>query len=377
LGLAQHPRREVPRSRSLSEILHKERQLAVVGDVGAESLVASGVLLRALRTLGVDFEFYTTVDPVSPDTLGAQVVGVGAYVQNCSTCVELAELRSRKPSQHVAPAVVESLKDVVTVAPEEYALLISSALTRYTPRSLFEGPSQELTELVVEAVEVGAIREVTAPKLLGWGLLPLEEVVRYSVDLCLPRYFGRAVDRVSEQDVARELGVESLRSIEGRTYVPTRDIGVLDLYEAAYVLEYSIDVEGPEYTAFIPLNYSYLLWATRGFRRSLGYVRSCLDAFLERRYEKLERLYILECNPRASATVVAKVLRGLKLVEADALVAFRVSGSYYLPLQLLQRQQRVGLAGFRRERGYAVLDSEGLGRLLQRRSPQASQRTSP
>jgi hypothetical protein len=288
--------------------------------------------------------------------------------------VELAELRSRKLSQHVAPAVVESLKDVVTVASEEYVLLISSALTKYTPRSLFEGPSQELLDVVAEAVEVGAIREVTAPKLLGWGSLPLEEVVRYSVDLCLLRYFGRAVDRVSEQDVARELGVESLKSIEGRTYVPTRDIGVADLYEAAYVLEYSVDVEGPEYMAFTPLNYSYFLWAIRGFRRSLEYVRRCLDTFLERRYERLEKFYTLECDPRTSATVVTKILRGLKLIEADAIAAFRVSGRYYLPLQLLQKQQRASLAGFKRDRGYAVLDVEGLGKLLQRRSTQIPQR---
>jgi len=374
LGLAQHSRKEVPKARSLSEILHKEKQLAVVGDVSAESLVASGVLLRALRTLGVDFEFYTTVDPVNLDTLGVQVVGVGAYVQDCLNCVELAELRSRRPPQHVVPAVVESLRDVVTVAPEEYALLISSALTKYTPRSLFEGPSQELLEVIAEAVEVGAVKEVTTPKLLGWGSLPLEEVVRYSVDLCLLRYFGRAVDRVSEQDVARELGVESLKSIEGRTYLPTRDIGVVDLYEAAYVLEYSVDVEGPEYTAFTPLNFSYFLWATRGFRRSLEYVRRCLDAFLERRYDRLEKLYTLECDPGASATVVTKILRGLKLIDADALVAFRVSGRYYLPLQLLQRQQRVGLAGFKRERGYAVLDAEGLSKLLQKRTFQTPQR---
>ena len=374
MGLAQHSRKEVPKARSLSEILHKEKQLAVVGDVSAESLVASGVLLRALRTLGVDFEFYTTVDPVNLDTLGVQVVGVGAYVQDCLNCVELAELRSRRPPQHVVPAVVESLRDVVTVAPEEYALLISSALTKYTPRSLFDGPSQELLEVIAEAVEVGAVKEVTTPKLLGWGSLPLEEVVRYSVDLCLLRYFGRAVDRVSEQDIARELGVESLKSIEGRTYLPTRDIGVVDLYEAAYVLEYSVDVEGPEYTAFTPLNFSYFLWATRGFRRSLEYVRRCLDAFLERRYDRLEKLYTLECDPGASATVVTKILRGLKLIDADALVAFRVSGRYYLPLQLLQRQQRVGLAGFKRERGYAVLDAEGLGKLLQRRAFQTPQR---
>lgn len=374
MGLAQHSRKEVPKARSLSEILHKEKQLAVVGDVSAESLVASGVLLRALRTLGVDFEFYTTVDPVNLDTLGVQVVGVGAYVQDCLNCVELAELRSRRPPQHVVPAVVESLRDVVTVAPEEYALLISSALTKYTPRSLFEGPSQELLEVIAEAVEVGAVKEVTTPKLLGWGSLPLEEVVRYSVDLCLLRYFGRAVDRVSEQDVARELGVESLKSIEGRTYLPTRDIGVVDLYEAAYVLEYSVDVEGPEYTAFTPLNFSYFLWATRGFRRSLEYVRRCLDAFLERRYDRLEKLYTLECDPGASATVVTKILRGLKLIDADALVAFRVSGRYYLPLQLLQRQQRVGLAGFKRERGYAVLDAEGLSKLLQKRTFQTPQR---
>lgn len=374
MGLAQHSRKEVPKARSLSEILHKEKQLAVVGDVSAESLVASGVLLRALRTLGVDFEFYTTVDPVNLDTLGVQVVGVGAYVQDCLNCVELAELRSRRPPQHVVPAVVESLRDVVTVAPEEYALLISSALTKYTPRSLFEGPSQELLEVIAEAVEVGAVKEVTTPKLLGWGSLPLEEVVRYSVDLCLLRYFGRAVDRVSEQDIARELGVESLKSIEGRTYLPTRDIGVVDLYEAAYVLEYSVDVEGPEYTAFTPLNFSYFLWATRGFRRSLEYVRRCLDAFLERRYDRLEKLYTLECDPGASATVVTKILRGLKLIDADALVAFRVSGRYYLPLQLLQRQQRVGLAGFKRERGYAVLDAEGLSKLLQKRTFQTPQR---
>ncbi len=374
MGLTQHSRREGPRARSLSEILHREKQLAVVGDVNAESLVASGVLLRALRTLGVDFEFYTTVDPVNLDTLGFQVVGVGAYAQDCLSCVELAELRSRKLSQHVAPAVVESLKDVVTVASEEYVLLISSALTKYTPRSLFEGPSQELLDVVAEAVEVGAIREVTAPKLLGWGSLPLEEVVRYSVDLCLLRYFGRAVDRVSEQDVARELGVESLKSIEGRTYVPTRDIGVADLYEAAYVLEYSVDVEGPEYMAFTPLNYSYFLWAIRGFRRSLEYVRRCLDTFLERRYERLEKFYTLECDPRTSATVVTKILRGLKLIEADAIAAFRVSGRYYLPLQLLQKQQRASLAGFKRDRGYAVLDVEGLGKLLQRRSTQIPQR---
>ncbi len=356
-------RRERRGARSLSELVREGELLVVVGDVGAESLISSGIILRALRTLGVDFEFYLSIDPVDFGQLKGRVVGVDAHLENCATCLELAEPRPRKPSQHVFRAVLDLLREDVSPSKEEYVLLLSSALAKYTPRSLRGALSEEVKELARDMVSSGIVREVVAPRLIGWGSMPLEEVVRYSVDACLLRYFGRPTARVAESEVARELGVESLKELEDRTYVPNYDAGVLDLYEAAYVIEHAVDVEGPEYAASMPLNYGYFLWAVRRFRESVVHLRECVDAFLEKRSVREGPFYVLECDPKASGTVLTKVLRGLRLIEENSVVVYRVAGKYYAPLQSLSRAQRVGLSGSKTEGGYAVLDSSTLGKL--------------
>ncbi len=356
-------RRDRRRIRSLSELVQEGERLVVVGDVSAEPLVSSGVILRALRTLGIDFEFYLSTDPVDFGRMKERVVGVEAHIQNCATCLELADLKPRRASRHVFHVVLDLLREEVAISKEEHVLLLSSALTRYTPRPLAGAPEQEVQELVKSMVASGIVKEVVAPRLIGWGSMPPEEVVQRSVDACVLRYFGRPAARVTESDVARELGVGSLKELEDRTYVPSYDAGVLDLYEAAYVIEYAIDVEGPEYAVSMPLNYSYFLWAVRAFRESAERLRECVDSVLERRFEREGPFYILECDPEASGTVVTKILRSLKLIEEGSLVVYRAAGKYYTPLQPLARSQRVRLSGSRIEGGYAVLDGSALGKL--------------
>ncbi|MEM2006194.1 MAG: hypothetical protein QXG17_00845 [Sulfolobales archaeon] len=363
LGLIPQQRKEQYRIKSLVEIVRKGELLVVVGDVSAEALVSSGVILRALRTLGIDFEFYLAVDPVDFSQLNNKVIGVEAYIQNCVGCLELAELRSKKHSQHVFHVVLDLVRELVTLSREEYTLLLSSALTKYTPRSLASNLSQEVQELVSNMESSGILREVVAPKLIGWGSMPLEDVVRYSVDTCVLKYFGKPVSKVTESDIARELKVESLKSLEDRTYVPNYDAGIMDLYEAAYIIEYATDVEGPEYTAFMPLNYDYFLWAIRTFRESVESIRKCIDSFLEKRFEREGPFYTIECDSEASGTVVTKILRGLKLIEENAVVVHRVAGEFYVPIQTLTRTQKIKLAGSRIEGGYAVVDSGTLAKI--------------
>ena len=356
MGLVAQQRRDPQKARNLSELVRKGESLAVVSDISAEALVSSGVILRALRTLGVDFEFYLTTDPVDPAQLSVKVIGVEAYIQGCANCVELAEPRPRKTPQHVFHAALSMVREVVPPSREEYVLLLSSALTKYTPRSLASGFSPELQELVSELQSSGVIREVLAPRLMGWGAMPLEEVVRYSIDTCVLKYFGKPVGRVTESDIVRELRVDSIASLEDKTYVPNYEAGVLDLYEAAYVIEYAVDAEGPEYVAFMPLNYSYFLWAVRAFRASVEAMRECLDTFLEKSFELEGGFYVMECDTRASGTVLTKILRGLKLIEDSASVVYRTSDGYYVPLQLLSRPQRAKLSGSEVRGGYAILD---------------------
>lgn len=364
MGLTPQQKKEQPRARSLSELVRKGEYLVVVGDVTAESLISSGVLLRTLRTLGMDFEFYLAIDPVDFGQLTNRVIGVEAYIRNCLNCVELAELKVRKESPHVFRVVLEMIRDLITLTREEYVLLLSSALTRYTPRSLVGSLNSELIEFVNELISNGVIKEVVAPRLIGWGVLPLEEIVSYSVDICVLRFFGKqSADKITEVDVARELKVESLRALEDRTYIPTFDAGILDVYEAAYIIEYLIDVEGPEYAVFAPLNYSYFLWAVRSFRSSIKDIRKCLDMFLEKSFERRGQFYILECGVESSGTVVTKILKGLRLIEENSVVVFKISDSYYVPLQLLTRSQRTKLSGTKTVGGYAILDSNTLLRL--------------
>lgn len=364
MGLIPQQRKDQLKVRNLSELVRRGELLVVVGDVTAESLISSGVLLRALRTLGVDFEFYLTVDPVDFGQLTNRVVGVEAYIRNCLNCVELAELKARRESPHVFRVVLEMVRDLVTLTREEYVLLLSSALTKYTPRSLASGLSEELLEFVGELANSGVIREVIAPRLIGWGTLPLEEIASYSVDMCALRFFGKQpADKVTEVDIARELKVESLKALEDRTYTPTFDAGILDAYEAAYIIEYLIDVEGPEYAVFTPLNYSYFLWAVRSFRSSTKSIRKCVDMFLEKSFDRKGQFYVLECDIGSSGTVVTKILKGLRLIEENAFVAFRVSDNYYIPLQLLTRSQRAKLSGTKTIGGYAILDNAALLKL--------------
>jgi len=364
LGLIPQQKREQPKTRSLSELVRKGEYLVVVGDVTAESLISSGVLLRTLRTLGMDFEFYLTVDPVDFGQLTNRVIGVEAYIRNCLNCVEIAELKARKDSPHVFGVVLEMIRDLVTLTKEEYVLLLSSALTRYTPRSLVGSLSDELIEFAGELVSSGVIKEAVTPRLIGWGMLPLEEIVSYSVDTCVLRFFGKQpADKITEVDIARELKVESLRTLEDRTYIPTFYAGILDVYEAAYIIEYLIDVEGPEYAVFTPLNYSYFLWAVRSFRSSIKDIRKCLDMFLEKSFDRRGQFYVVECGVESSGTVVTKILKGLRLVEENSIVVFRISDNYYVPLQLLTRSQRTKLSGTRTVGGYAVLDSNSFLKL--------------
>ncbi|MEM2196798.1 MAG: hypothetical protein QW290_06940 [Sulfolobales archaeon] len=363
LGLIPQQRKEQHRIKSLIEIVRKGEPLVVVGDVNAEALVSSGVILRTLRTLGIDFEFYLAVDPVDFSQLNNKVIGVEAYIQNCVNCLELAELRSRKYSQHVFYVVLDLVRELVTLSREEYTLLLSSALTKYTPRSIAGNLSQEVQELAGSMVSSGVLREVSAPKLIGWSSMPLEDVVRYSVDACVLKYFGKPVSKVTEGDIARELKVDSLKSLEDKTYVPNYDAGIVDLYEAAYVIEYATDVEGPVYTAFMPLNYDYFLWAIKTFRESIEIIRKCIDTFLEKRFEREGSFYVIECDFEASATVVTKILRGLKLIEENAIVVLRVADKFYIPLQTLTRAQKARLSGSKLEGGYAVVDSSTLAKI--------------
>ncbi|MCS7099774.1 MAG: hypothetical protein NZ925_05480 [Sulfolobales archaeon] len=335
----------------------------MVGDVGAEALVSSGILLRALKTLGVSFEFYTTVDPVDFSKLDRGVLGVEAYVQNCANCVELADLKPRKTSRHIFHVVLEIVRELTTLFKEEHILLLSSALAKYTPRSLAGSLGQEVLEFISDMVNSGTIREVVAPKLIGWGSVPLEEVVRYSVDFCVLKYFGKSVSKVAESDVVRELKIESLKSIEDKTYVPSYDAGVLDLYEATYVIEYAIDVEGPEYAAFMPLNYSYFLWVTKAFRESIERLSACLDSALGKRLEREGDFYILDCELKTSATVATKILRGLKIIEGGASAVYRAESKYFVPLQILTRTQRAKLAGSKVVGGYAEVSASTLSKI--------------
>ncbi|MCX8184850.1 MAG: hypothetical protein RMI56_00465 [Sulfolobales archaeon] len=363
MGFTAQQRRDQHRLKNLSEQIRRGEFQVVVGDINAEALISSGILLRTLNALGVSFEFFTVVDPVDFSKLDGRVIGVEAYIQNCANCVELADLKPRKTSQHIFHIVLELVKELATLFREEYTLLISSALARYTPRSLTESLSREVLEFINDMVSSGAIREVVTPKLIGWGSLPLEEVVRYSVDTCVLKYFGKPVSKIVESEIARELKVESLKHIEDKTYVPNYDAGILDLYEAAYIVEHTVDVEGPEYTAFTPLNYSYFLWAVKAFRESIEQLSRCLDAVLGRRLEREGAFYILDCDLKTSATVATKILRGSRLIEESASVAYRVADKYFVPLQLLTRTQRAKLSGSRVVGGYVEVGIDTLSKI--------------
>lgn len=363
MGLIQQQRREQQRVKSLSDIVRKGELLVVVGDVSAEALISSGVILRALRTLGVDFEFYLAIDPVDFSQFGNKVIGIEAHIQNCVNCLELSDFKPRRASQHVFHVVLDLVRELITLTREEYTLLLSSALAKYTPRPSSGGLGQEVQELISVMASSGILKEMIAPRLIGWSLLPLEEVVRYSVDACVLKYFGRPISKVTESDVAKELRVESLKTLEDKTYIPNYDAGIVDFYEAAYIIEHTIDVEGPEYAVFMPLNYDYFLWATRAFRGSVGRLRECVDSVLERRFEREGPFYILECDLEASGTVVTKMLRGLKLIEDNSIAVYRAADKFYVPLQLLTRSQRVKLSGSKVEGGYTIIDGSTLARL--------------
>lgn len=363
MGLLPQQRKEQQRVRNLSEIVRKGESLVVVGDVNAEALISSGIILRALRSLGVDFEFYHTADPVDFSRLSERVIGIEAFIQNCVNCLEIAEFKPRKHSQHVFHVVLDLVREFITLSREEYTLTLSSALTKYTPRALAAGLSYEVQEFVNDMVASGIVKEMVAPRFIGWGLIPLEEVVRYSVDTCVLKYFGKPIGKVTEGELARELRLESLKPLEDKTYVPNYDAGVLDFYDAAYIIEYAVDIEGPEYVVFMPLNYDYFLWTVKSFRESIEHVRRCLDSFIEKRFERGGVFYILDCDYSAPGTVVTKILRGLKLVEDSAIVVFRIADKYYVPLQILTRTQRMKLAGSRIEGGYAVVDGATLTKI--------------
>ena len=343
-----------------------ENYVRVIIDYSIESAVLGGLLCKALREFEIGFELINNLFEIPLDATRQLLINTKAGKGGSSLALMSSSINTvRKTSLGYiieSPVLEEKLLDVISeyvIVPREIKyMLASSILARHTPRILRGELSQNEEEFINKLEDENLIRKVRGPMIIGWGHLQLEEAVKYSVDLLIPRYFMRETSgEVSDDTIARELGVSKER-IVGTNYVIKQDWCIKDLYYLAYTMMCIVDEEGIEGLVATVLNPSTMVWHALKMYEYLGKLRAAIDEYLAGNWESKGKFKVMHLKNPPPLSMLTRVLQGIGRMGQDEVVVNEAGGKVSVPLQVLTRRGREELRTRAViEKGYAVLSS--------------------
>lgn len=354
--------------RKFLESASKGVKVTIISSYDVMSVITAGILGRALGALDIEFEI---LGEESKDLVKSNAFLINCQVSNCNNCIIALESKSEYVSRRGSaytlklPVMPESfrriLAEYVIIPKEARYLVLASILSKYTPRLEFKGLSNNDLKVFDEALRDGIIESVPGLKLMGWGIAPISNVLKYSIDVLVAKFFmsneiqmDKGV-KIGPHDIASFMGLKSSDELLSNNYIIKDNWVIKDLYQLAYSLIHGLDVMGIDLSTLV-MNISKITWLVAEFMESLPVVRELLDVVLRGKFIKHGRYRIIEHDvnmKRTSITVLNKVLRGMRALSSDEIIIIKSGNNLLVPIQLLG--SKIISKASRIEYGYAIL----------------------
>ena len=333
---------------------------------------AAGLIARLLKSLEIDFELSSAVKHAAQIS-EERVIGINIPAKECSNCIIFEEgsndsfFKAGSNSILKYTVLQKGLQDLVSefdIVPKKVKTLLAATLiTKHIPRlRKVEVKGSELNYLR-ELCEEGILKEISAPPIIGWGILPNDEAVKLSIDALIPAFFMKNdVKAVDLNEVSKALGIPKDKLLR-KAFKIEANLGIDDLYMAGYTTLYLMDTLGPEGLSSSFINTRFWRWGVYwvGLHRNL--LREVIDSITSGSVEVVNKYLIVKADPsKTSATLIKKVLEGVFKDLNYGGVVLEWGRNYYVPQELIT-ELRISLKkGFEQDlwRGYVRAKNIGI-----------------
>ncbi len=328
------------------------------------SASVAGLMARLLKSLEIDFELTSSIKEVTQIS-EERIIGINIPPKGCSGCIIIEEGRSdaffkagtnRVLRYSLLQKGVHDLVSEFDIVPKKIkALLAATLTTKYVPRLRSEGiRGHELTYLR-ELGQEGILKEMSAPPIIGWGILPNDEAVKLSIDALIPEFFMKNdLKGIGLDDVSKALGIPKDKLLRKNFKIEV-DLGIDDLFLAGYTALYLLDTLGAEGLSSSFINTRFWRWGVYwvGLHRKL--IKELMNSVISGEAEVRNNYFVVRADPsRTSATLIEKVLVGVFKDFSQKGVVLKWGGNYYLPQEKILRSGNKLMKGLKQElwRGY-------------------------
>jgi len=338
--------------RLIEDIIRSKESFTLIPSYDVESIITAGIVARAFRSLDVNF---VIAGEELKDRFKERVIGINISL-TCKKCVQVNESpresveRTKETTiirlKVISDAFRRILSEYVIIPREIRYLILSSILSKYTPRALTTKIANEHAKIIDEALKEELIVVIPGPQLMGWGITHVTNSLKYSIDIIIPKYFLsdiRVLDvKLSNEELVALTGL-STDALMGNNYVIKDNWVVRDLMHLAYILIHAIDTLGVN-ASILAVNPARITWIAQEFMNSLVYVKKVLDLIMNKQYErvgKVIRVHLVNIPiSKISLSVLSKIVRGLRILSRDELLALMTNSYTYVSLQEIKPELR-------------------------------------
>ena len=315
----------------------------VVASPDPVSAGIAGLMARLLKSLEIDFELSSSIKEITQIS-EERVLGINIPPRGCNGCIIIEEGDSDAffkagTNRILRYALLQKgAHDLVSefdIVPKNIkALLAATLTTKHIPRLRSEEFLKPELTYLRELTQEGILKEMNVPPVMGWGILPIDEAVKLSIDALIPEFFMREdLKGIGLDDISKALGIPKDKLLR-KSFKIEVDLGIDDLFMAAYTALYLMDTLGPEGLSSSFINTRFWRWGVYwvGLHRKL--IKEILNSIISEEAEVKGKYLIVKADPsRTSATLIEKVLRGVFKDFSQKGVVLEWKGNYYLPLK--------------------------------------------
>jgi len=350
----------------LDDVKKTRKLVRVVTCFDIESLTASGLLFKALKSMELNAEVLP--DYASPTTeLGVKVLGVNIPHTECDECIvfqtsseaQVARAKHRVVVRYTSllSGLINLLREFMPVSKELRYVAASATYSKYMPRIKELKMSEEDKEFL--------------NSLINEGLLEVSEVSIIPYFTTSSQTLAMGIDPYVPSNMIREGLSETLKFLSDlyrvpqdkmrlKTYVIKHGWFVRDLASLAYFTTWLLDVKGFEGYISSTINSNYMRYYYLHYVKNIKELKECVDPLISEKPNTAKtKNIVIKGNPsNLSATLISKILWGLNLLEpSKTQVVIEYGGKYYVSMATLTQKDRRALTSkYSIKGGYIVLN---------------------
>ena len=333
----------------LQEVKEKHERIRIITAPDPQSSSVAGLISRLLKTSEIEFELVSELN--APQYLAeTRIIGINIPSKSCNNCLIFesggSNLTFKVGNNYLfryivlTKGIIELISEFDIVPKEVKAILAATSLVNHLPRLKKGKLSEEESLFLRSLVDEGVLSLVKGPPIINWGVSPVAEAVRFSIDVLLPsKFMNKEVGKIDANSISAELGIPK-ESLVTNNYIIKPEIGIKDLYMASYVSLYFSDTIGPEGLASSLINTGFWSWGCYRLTQMYPLIKSILESMENNRVEKKNGYLLIKGDPsRVSASVISKVIEGISN-KAKLRASLEWRGKYYIPISFLSRSER-------------------------------------